>query len=385
MSRFALKNLRLKTRYPCSQIKPSWLLLVVLVVLVIVAATSSFAYVRIIFSEPVSLDRIPETSSGVILVADIFNMDLDAQILSVRWSIMGACGSSFTINKTDGCSRNSLGVPINLYLNENATTTWNATIPALQYNPSVIINPLPAQYISRRNLIPASVSEVDISIDPFLPYTVFKKQSTLYYPFDMIHSDVSLLAINPSTNATVPIVTVIGYGSIVNWIGLADFGQAPPLPDSNVPQFFATLTTYRQSPVIGVVLLIFVTNWLLSLAIVYMTVLVTLGRKVNTQLILASTTVLFSIPQIRSSMPEAPPFGAFIDIGGYFINLGLVSVCTSILLFCSLTPYEKRPPAPPELPEHNFAGSENDGLSDIENDPRDEASGILRRRKESSG
>ncbi|TDL18109.1 hypothetical protein BD410DRAFT_775314 [Rickenella mellea] len=244
---------------------------------------------------------------------------------------MGGCGSNFTINRTDGCSHNSLAIPVNLYLNKNASTPVNQSTPMLQYDPSDILTPPAAQYIPGRSSLPPTVFETDLTIDPFLPYTLFKKQSNLYYPFDQINSYVSLLAINPLTNETIPIASVIGYGTTVNWIGFAIFGTAPPLPGSDVAQFYATLSSHRQRLVKGVVIIIVITNWLLSLAILYMTILVILQRQVNTQLLLASTSVLFAIPQIRASMPDAPPFGAYLllcqDTGGYFINLCLVSAC----------------------------------------------------------
>ncbi|KAG1723751.1 hypothetical protein EDB19DRAFT_345081 [Suillus lakei] len=80
--------------------------------------------------------------------------------------------------------------------------------------------------------------------------------------------------------------------------------------------------------------LLVVTNWVLSVAILWMTILV-YEQRVD-RCATEELSVLFALPQIRASMPDSPAFGAFIDIAGYFMNVGLVSICTSILLFSQL-------------------------------------------------
>ncbi|EGO24919.1 hypothetical protein SERLADRAFT_468893 [Serpula lacrymans var. lacrymans S7.9] len=85
---------------------------------------------------------------------------------------------------------------------------------------------------------------------------------------------------------------------------------------------------------------------MMSLTVLWMTIIVLFRQKIDSGLLLGSTTILFALPQIRASMPDAPPFGAFIDIGGYFMNVCLVSVCTSVLLLTQLR-YHYKPQAPP--------------------------------------
>lgn len=120
---------------------------------------------------------------------------------------------------------------------------------------------------------------------------------------------------------------------MINWVGFSAFY---PTTVGNETLYALALTVQRQNMVKAFALLLVVTNWVLSVTVLWMTVLVLFRANVNDNLILISTAVLFALPQIRASMPDSPPFGAFIDIAGYFMNVCLVSVCTSILLFSQL-------------------------------------------------
>ncbi|TDL25267.1 hypothetical protein BD410DRAFT_837478 [Rickenella mellea] len=345
-------------------LKPYIVTIAAIIIVVLIVLRVGFGYIGTVFTHKAGYN-IAEFSSdteGVILVADLFNVDVPNQMFSVRWSVLGGCGSSFTINHTNGCSLNSLSIPINLYLDKNASTPYNASDPILQYDPDDITIPAAMRYYPGRETLPPAIWTNMMVVDPYLPYTLYKRQSGLDYPFDQLNAYASVLVVNPNNSATVPVVTVVGYGTTVNWISECEFGTAPALPGSSIPQYYVMIWAIRQRLVKGIAVVLVLTTWLLSLAILYMTILVIFGRKVDTQLILASTTVLFALPQIRSSMPDSPPLGtgAYIDTGGYFISLSLVSACTSLLLIVSLIPYEKRPGAKIKLPD-NESGSPDEG------------------------
>ncbi|KAG1721696.1 uncharacterized protein EDB91DRAFT_1064312 [Suillus paluster] len=281
-------------------------------------------------------------------LADMFSIDMNGQILSVHWSLVGACGWQFTGSSNDDCVQNQFVNNIALYLNENATVNWNATTPIGTFDASTVQNPPPVAYIPGREKLPAHEYNTDLSMDPFLPYTLQKQVSTLYYPFDEHSAYVSLLTIDTDSNTSLPISGVIGYGSMVNWIGTSAFYPTTVGDETLYP---LALTVKRQKMVKAFALVLVVTNWALSVTILWMTILVLFRANVNDGLILASTTDApltssfspFALPQIRASMPDSPPF----DIAGYFMNVCLVSICTSILLFSQLQ-YRYRPGATSE-------------------------------------
>ncbi|KAG2137046.1 hypothetical protein DEU56DRAFT_756174 [Suillus clintonianus] len=216
----------------------------------------------------------------------MFSIDLNGQTFSVHWSLVGACGHQYTGSSNDNCIQNQFVNNIALYLNENASAHWNVTAPIGTFDLSMTRNPPPVTYIPGRR-----------------------------------HSAyVSLLAIDTDSNQSLPISGVIGYGSMVNWIGSSVF--YPTIVDGETLYALA-LTVDRQKMVKVFALLLVVTNWVLSLTVLWMTILVLFRVNVNDGLILTSTAVLFALPQIRASMPDSPPF----DIAGYFMNVCLVSIC----------------------------------------------------------
>ncbi|OAX41902.1 hypothetical protein K503DRAFT_711639 [Rhizopogon vinicolor AM-OR11-026] len=326
---------------------PRVTLLIATITLAIFAVGITNQYISDNFSGRVSmsLDNVDGNYDGVVLLANIWNMDMNAQTMSVSWSIIGACGATYTGRIDDSCVANGLSVPMNLYLNLVPAFSWNTSTPTGQYDPSIIQTPL--YYIPGRQDIPTFQFDTVMTMDPFLPYTMDKKSSVLYYPFDLFTAYSSVMTINPTDNSTIPIADVKFYGTVVDWIGSGAFYSTVTPPGASSTLYSLALSLERQRAVKAFAMLLVITNWAMSIMVLWMTIKVTFHQKIESGLSLASTTILFAIPQIRASMPNAPPFvdsselvphetDGFIDIGGYFINVLIVSICTSVLLFTQL-------------------------------------------------
>ena len=122
-------------------------------------------------------------------------------------------------------------------------------------------------------MVPPQEFDTVIPMDPFLPYTNDKTESTLYYPFDQcvnstcylmyflrhnrFGSYISLLAINPGSNKTIPISGVIGYGSVVGWVGFSNFY---PTTIGEKTLYSIALQVGRQPMVRAFVIVLVVTN-----------------------------------------------------------------------------------------------------------------------------
>ncbi|KAH7928318.1 hypothetical protein BV22DRAFT_1059079 [Leucogyrophana mollusca] len=346
------------------------------IVLSIIATKITITYVASNFSSAVSMDLVASANSGddlvgvylaqLLLLANVWDLDLDAQTMSVHWSVIGACGAAYTFSGNNSCQQNGLSVPMNLYINLVPTSSWQTTAPTGQYDPESILQPPPTYYLAGRQSIPTSEWDTILPLDQFLPYTKDRSSSTLYYPFETLNSYVSMLALNPTDNSTIPIANVRGYGTVVNWVGLAVFQTTTPPGEE--PQYALNLIQQRQLPVKAFVIVIVITNWIMSLTVLWMTIIVLFRQHIDSGLLLASTTILFAIPQIRASMPDAPPFGAFIDIGGYFLNVCLVSCCTSILLLTQLR-YRYEPPTTTNSGPVEAAGKDDYQLLPLQRDP----------------
>ncbi|KAH7884900.1 hypothetical protein F5I97DRAFT_1893195 [Phlebopus sp. FC_14] len=312
------------------------------------AAKITTAYVASNFSSAVNVDLIEDDDGslqGVVLLANVWDLDTNAGTMSVHWSVMGGCGEQYTFQKNATCVQNGFSLPMNLYVNVVPSSAWTTTPPTGQYDPNDILDPPAAYYIPERQSIPTMEFDTVLPMDPFLPYTENKTSTVLYYPFDTFRSYASLVAINPTDNSTIPIAYARGYGTVVNWVGMAIFTWVQP-PGMDM-QYSLTLTQERQLTVKAFVIVILLTNWILSLSVLWMTIIIMFRQRIPSSLLLASTTILFALPQIRASMPDAPQFGAYVgesgagiyvsiqfvsftlhpDIGGYFMNVCLVSVC----------------------------------------------------------
>ncbi|KAG2344906.1 hypothetical protein BDR05DRAFT_881680 [Suillus weaverae] len=326
---------------------------ITLIVLAVISVISTEVYLNEHFKTQVNMDNATlnvfavSGSPGLVLLADMFSIDLNGQTFSVHWSLVGACGHQYTGSSNDNCIQNQFVNNVALYLNENASINWNVTAPIGTFDSSKMQNPPPVTYIPGREQLPAEEYDSVLPIDPFLPYTLQKQVSTLYYPFDQHSAYVSLLAIDTDSNQSLPISGVIGYGSMLNWVGGSNFY---PTTVGNEILYAVALTVQRQMMIKVLALLLVVTNWVLSVTVLWMTVLVLFHVNVNDGLILTSTAVLFALPQVRASMPDSPPF----DIAGYFMNVCLVSICASVLLFSRLQyHYQPLPTTSAELaPSH---------------------------------
>ncbi|KIJ57889.1 hypothetical protein HYDPIDRAFT_44725 [Hydnomerulius pinastri MD-312] len=330
--------------------------------MIIMAVKITTAYVLANFSSAASVDLVNNNDGslqGVVLLANVWSIDTDAGTMSIHWSVMGGCGENFTFQRNSSCVENGFNLPMNLYLNLAPSSAWHTTPPAGTYSPQNILDPPPAYYIPERELIPTTEFDTILPMDQFLPYTQDKTSTTLYYPFDIFKIYVSMVAINPTDNSTIPIAFASGYVTVVNWVGEGDFQCVQPPGEDR--QYALILTQERQLPVKAFVIVILATNWIMSITVLWMTILVLFHQNLPSGLLLASTAILFALPQIRASMPDAPPFGALIgrhclalgvrvslrpDIGGYFMNVCLVSVCTSTLLLSQLR-YRCQPPPNP--------------------------------------
>ncbi|KAG1723752.1 hypothetical protein EDB19DRAFT_2029037 [Suillus lakei] len=185
---------------------PVAILMIIFALLAGISIILTMVYLHANFRTQVSMDNATlnyvhvNESPGLVLLADMFSIDLDGQTFSVHWSLVGACGHQYTGSSNDSCIQNQFVNTVALYLNENASVNWNVTTPIGTFDSSPVQNPLPVTYIPGRQQLPVEEYDTVLSIDPFLPYTLQKRSSTLYYPFDKHSTYASLLAIDTDSN-----------------------------------------------------------------------------------------------------------------------------------------------------------------------------------------
>ncbi|KAJ3042476.1 hypothetical protein HDV00_007247 [Rhizophlyctis rosea] len=103
-------------------------------------------------------------------------------------------------------------------------------------------------------------------------------------------------------------------------------------------------------------ILIIILCWVLSILIMTATVGIwMLDRKVEPPIIAASGALLFALPAIRNAQPLVPPIGSVADSVGFFWNMILCGLSTTLLLVNYIAKYNvsdkpKAAPAKPQTP-----------------------------------
>lgn len=175
------------------------------------------------------------------------------------------------------------------------------------------------------------------------------------YPFDWYRVQILFAATTGDLSGTLPIIGADIFNKLqTQWIAsfnytyLDNFG-----PDrSHAAKLAARITLRRNHVIKASAILILAFNWLVTLAILYMTLVYTMGRRQlpdGLDSIALPFAGLFALPSVRSVMPGDPPFGCLIDFIGIIPNLCIVSGCATVLLLSrihreanSLIPERKR-------------------------------------------
>ncbi|KAJ7476266.1 hypothetical protein B0H11DRAFT_1308591 [Mycena galericulata] len=276
-----------------------------------------------------NLSMATHQREGLFLYGGVRLWDMDNKVLSVRWA-PHQCGAPFgepiggncigllsdMLFFTDG---DALGIPS--FNQSNAVLNFDSDRQGfLQYGFEQVIE---------MNIEEATRSG-QIDVDGL--------ESDVLYPFDWYRVEFLIAALSPETNETVPMAGASIFNpdmsqwhlsTSYNYLDLT--GQAAKL---------AVFVTIRRHVVVKIsAFLILLLNWLVALALLYMTVLSVFGRRKlpsGMDSVALPFAGLFALPSVRAVMPGNPPFGCLIDFIGILPNLAIIAGCASTLLLCRL-------------------------------------------------
>ncbi|KAJ6459827.1 hypothetical protein DFH09DRAFT_1230870 [Mycena vulgaris] len=295
---------------------------------------------------------------GLLLYGGVREWDMNNKVFSVRWA-PHQCGASFgaplpanciglqsdTLFFTDG---DALGIPS--FNQSNAVLNFDSDRQGfLRYGFEQVIE---------MNIEEATRSgQIDLR----------GLESDVLYPFDWYRIEFLIAALSPETLETVPMAGASIFNPAsgmsqwrlsTNYTYLDLPGQAAKL---------AVFVTIQRHVVVKIsAFLILLLNWLVALALLYMTVLSVFGRRKlpgGMDSVALPFAGLFALPSVRAVMPGNPPFGCLIDFIGILPNLAIIAGCASTLLLCRL-----RREAIVLVPFADERVSKLDGKSDSESD-----------------
>ncbi|KAJ7073840.1 hypothetical protein C8F01DRAFT_1271750 [Mycena amicta] len=173
-----------------------------------------------------------------------------------------------------------------------------------------------------------------------------KPRSLQAYPFDVYFSQISMFASLESTNESVGIfleksfgipmyvtpfiITTLSNEHFRNVDLTLDKAASGSIPDGVLLSF----TIKRSTAVIGLVMLILVANWLVTVAFLWITVAAFMwDSEIVTEMFVLPIGALFAFTSVRANLPGAPAgFGAVVDYYGILPNLALMTLFSAVLL-----------------------------------------------------
>ncbi|KAJ7834165.1 hypothetical protein B0H13DRAFT_1914229 [Mycena leptocephala] len=157
-------------------------------------------------------------------------------------------------------------------------------------------------------------------------HTHTNSRSLQAYPYDKYLFQISMFAQVTGTNASVALSSR----------SLLEFPFLDKASSSDDEQgILLTFTVSRSTAVIGLVLIMVVANWLVTVAFLWITIAAFMWEEnIVAEMFVLPIGALFAFTAVRANLPGAPAgFGAVVDYYGILPNLGLITLFSAILLF----------------------------------------------------
>ncbi|KZV88881.1 hypothetical protein EXIGLDRAFT_772256 [Exidia glandulosa HHB12029] len=290
--------------------------------------------------EVVGVDGQPPRKNGLFLYGGIRKWDMTEKTLSTRW-LPYVCGE-----KPTDCF--PVATDVSFFINDDALGIDG-------FNASASILDLQAAQAGLKHSGWEQFIELDIATEPRSgELNLNGLETDSLYPFDWYRVQVLVAATSADLNSTYPVIGANVFNKVqAQWIASTEYSYLDGFQGSSTKLWIRI--TLRRNMVIKIsAFLIIVFNWMVTLAILYMTLVYTLGRRQlpdGLDSVALPFAGLFALPSVRGVMPGDPPFGCLLDFIGIVPNLSIVAGCATCLLLMrihreSLTqlPERKREP-----------------------------------------
>ncbi|PRP79497.1 hypothetical protein PROFUN_12865 [Planoprotostelium fungivorum] len=150
---------------------------------------------------------------------------------------------------------------------------------------------------------------------------------SLAYPFDRYNVNASFTCMNG--NELCDIAAVV-FGGVQGWRFQTDLG------DTSLLQNFPMFSFQRTTTVKAYCVILWLVMWAVTILLVNMAMLSLFGN-INwpPPLIGLPGIILFAFPNMRNSLPNAPPVGTLMDVVGFYFQMVLMSMAFVIFLYVS--------------------------------------------------
>lgn len=165
------------------------------------------------------------------------------------------------------------------------------------------------------------------TVTSMIPNSGSQSNSFQNYPFDVYFASINLLALEVGTNAHVGLKVVSSDGIAVGFHLKPDL----TIPNSVAGEIRAIIHIDRGALVKAYAIVIVIAVWIVTLVFVFITFYSAVGGYPQPrELLVVPVATLFTVTQLRATMPGAPTgFGAIIDYVALLPCLSLMIICAA--------------------------------------------------------
>ncbi|KIP09502.1 hypothetical protein PHLGIDRAFT_18603 [Phlebiopsis gigantea 11061_1 CR5-6] len=260
--------------------------------------------------------------TGVSLLGHVYNIDVTSHTVQISWLIIGCGGLQMedtTTYHVSTCGR--LNVPADFYVD-------GASLPSGSYDPTTV--PVRADttvaYVQALNQF-QTTHLIEIS-----SWNGLDQQYA--YPFDTYFLDSSVVALNPNTNESLPVLAYYPVDVTNNFSPYVqeDSGTKTSINGTMAQSRFMRIEFRRTAFTMFFVMSLFTVNWALTAVVLYITLCGNEGMEVGESILLLPLSVIVTIPALRALWVGAPSFGLLLDSCGMFLQMVIVALCSIFLV-----------------------------------------------------
>ncbi|KDQ62359.1 hypothetical protein JAAARDRAFT_189688 [Jaapia argillacea MUCL 33604] len=270
----------------------------------------------------IALDEVvAKNASGIVLVGDDVDVDVDEPSVSISWSIIG-CGSGYVLAGTegiygcDGCGLSAVALQI-----------------FVDGNDSPVVNYDPAQLPSRRDNGHRSSIQ---SLYQFSSDHVLDVHESRLYPFDTYRLATTFKAVATGSDDLPPIQRLLTIGMTSNFGVMSNDSDSFIALSDGLQQPSRDIQLYirRPSDQRMYTMALFHVGWMLTHVTVGLAVLSWVSsRRSGWKQPASVLAILVIIPHLRNAMPDAPGFdGVLLDCIGFFPQMIISGISCIIIL-----------------------------------------------------
>jgi hypothetical protein len=293
-------------------------------------------------SDTTIFKQLPD-EDGIFFLGHVYEVSVSTRTLSVSW-LVGGCGNlrlQTAVNFPD--SKCGLAnVPFDVYIDSSLFTESR-----FHYDPTVhpVGNPPMNNTIYVQALNEFQYKHtMDISTTDLQNHRPFDQR--YFYPFDKYSIVTTFVVFNTAANASLPIVRLALSDTVNNFQPQLDEWQTQTRVNHSLIVNSRTTHANIQRTISAkvFVILIFISNWIITAAVMYITCLALWSNtKFGDGVVLLPMTIILTLPLLRQFFVDSPPIGILLDSLGLILQMFLVAICSIALLLNANKVKDKRP------------------------------------------